>query len=89
MHLSRFRPKFTLRWLMLAVAVVAIVLWNLKLSAEYSRRAKHFESKMNVAISYQSVMPEFWARQGHYAKMKQKYEHAACYPWLPVAPDPE
>ena len=27
-------------------------------------------------------------RDAYYAKMKLKYERAARYPWLPVAPDP-
>jgi hypothetical protein len=33
-------------------------------------------------------VPYLPSRLAYYSRMRAKYEHAARYPWLPVAPDP-
>jgi hypothetical protein len=82
------RPRFTVRRLMVAVAIVAFVIATLKRSEDYRRRADHFRSLQPDYISYQSALRDFWIKQEYYAQMEQKYRDAAWLPWLPVAPDP-
>jgi hypothetical protein len=73
-------PRFTVRRLMVAVAIVAlpIGLWGrsmafARIAREHAAREKDFADAR--ASSYH------W-------NLAVKYERAAMYPWLPVAPDP-
>ena len=89
------RPRFTLRWMMVAVAVSALMLgcW-----AVIVRRRDRFESLasfhrgMTGPMTIRTFAPEapiFETATGrwHY-ELARKYDNAARYPWLPVSPDP-
>jgi hypothetical protein len=85
------RFRFTVRRMMVAVAVVAVLL---AMAVTLSHRRSRFESLRDYHASrapyvWLGPMGTLWERQGewHWA-MKRKYERAARYPWLPVAPDP-
>lgn len=95
------RPRFTVRRLMLAVAVAAVVLttvqwWRRRASyaerAEYHRRwseSKHsFTPDGMSEEQMRRAFAEMAAENRFHRDLARKYEHAARYPWLPVAPDP-
>lgn len=109
------RMRFTVRRMMIAVALVAVLmasaielprLWVLRrqylgLAEKYG----YWEIRLNgsVAIrqdlSYYSTsqprgpepsparLAEMKDQAAYYARQRAKYEHAARYPWLTVAPD--
>jgi hypothetical protein len=91
------RVQFTLRRLMVAVAIVGL---TVGIGIEGERRRSRF---LRIAIdhSHQAIlrlsgntwsplrMVEMQKAYAHYHDlMAQKYKRAARYPWLPVAPDP-
>lgn len=96
------RVRFTVRRMMVAVAVCAAMggaeatrrRW-VRLAREYEFRAK---VNKRLAPSYYRLAStpgadtdaaEGWRRAGdHYRALQEKYERAARYPFLPVAPDP-
>jgi hypothetical protein len=96
------RPRFSLRWLMVAVAVVALgvaaVRWMRSmdaLSADYQRRA--LSHRIKAADDYSLILrspddPRARARlerrKAYRSAMAEKWNRAALFPWLPVAPDP-
>jgi hypothetical protein len=97
------RPRFTLRWLLVAVAVAgtALVGWEdaiRRRSKEYSERAFQCWAKAAATrlIRLRGASPAKTAallrrqavRRDWYARLQQKWERAARSPWLPVAPDP-
>jgi hypothetical protein len=144
MQLSRFRPRFTVRWLMVAVAIMAVVIagqrmWRhrskcIALAAKAGNREQNFRSRgldiardpsMANSKTVSAILPdgngivEFrvvgrvrrafypqgatqpadaetveklakWCRDvaDRSGELRRKYERAARYPWLPVAPDP-
>jgi hypothetical protein len=113
------RFRFTIRWMMVVVAIVAIGLFG---SIEYLRLSRvarmhrfrarvHFASSLNHSRVSRSFLEQAepppvgsgnseaipglrrvaaleGALAGHYSRLTAKYERAARYPWLPVAPDP-
>ena len=91
------RVRFTLRKMMAAVAVLALILWTgrlLSLSAMYRDRAlKYAAEDLGAAellmgprerprVFHPPSARLLWAR-----KMANKYQRAAWCPWLPVEPD--
>jgi hypothetical protein len=91
------RVQFTLRHMMVALAVVALICWAgrlLLLSAIYHARAREFSIALMTETPiwmgpkerlrvYPAPSPRVrWARE-----MGHKYERAARCPWLPVEPD--
>jgi hypothetical protein len=111
------RVRFTVRRLMIVVAVVAIAVWLpivLTRRAKYHRLAREFDARATVARSLgpygrlhagsvairDDTVYVFQQEAGgapfvcvgahsdYYDAMKTKYERAARYPFLPVAPDP-
>jgi hypothetical protein len=83
------RLRLTVRRLMLAVAAVALVIWSGRL---YQLRQMFLEKtednklailQLDAGISCYTEDHMTW-----HEEMKQKYERAARYPWLPVEPDP-
>lgn len=83
--------RFRLRTLMIAVAVVAwaIAAAHVRVRAKSfrARAAYHSASALHVRRRPESVaMPEKQA--AYHDSLRGKYERAARYPWLPVAPDP-
>src|SRR5262245_21410608 len=95
-------PQFTTRRLMVLVAVVAVSLCGARLwsrSVEYERRAAKHAAAAARLLAWQ-IFPEeddqgmrqmgehAWRLGRYHATLKQTYERAARYPWLPVPPDP-
>ena len=96
------RPRFTVRRLMVAVAIVGVLLgaslglqrrrgWLQGLSERHQVRAQLCE--VNKFIGEIDRKPAAWiaknhARFEHHLAMMRKYERAARYPWLPVTPNP-
>jgi hypothetical protein len=90
MHLSRITPRFTMRRLMVAVAIFGSALG---ITIERSDRFRW------IAVRHRAAVPQLppikpigmpdkdWRLFEWHQSMARKYEHAARYPWLPVAPD--
>jgi hypothetical protein len=93
------KPRFTLRRLMLAVVIAAVVLaagaWGLK-SVAYQRRAAYHRAQLRIwpelpyinAQQYSEAFEALLRQRGWHEAMADKYERAARYPWLCVEPDP-
>ncbi len=91
------RVRFTIRRLMVAVAAVSISLGLWRLSADRSAKADYHRHRIACSFAVADggvvsrddqgriVSPEMsrW-----HAEMTLKYQRAACFPWLPVLPDP-
>jgi hypothetical protein len=100
MHLPRVR--FTIRRLMIAVAVVAVMIrademrrrWTTfsAKGAEYRQRAGFLWSKANALATISpddlDQPPRILELSEYYRDLAEKYERAAARPWLTVAPDP-
>jgi hypothetical protein len=93
-------PRFTVRRLMVAVAIVALACG---VAAELLRRHWQFakiardHSEIFLARAASEGFPpvpltKIWyprtAKTAWHAEMSIKYQKAARYPWFPVAPDP-
>jgi hypothetical protein len=97
-----WRPRWSVRWLMLAVALVASALggerWHRRAMArrdEYRIRAIVFTALEEIdkgefeGCVRGGRIPEPDLRKAEYhAAMRRKYEEAAAFPWFPVPPDP-
>ncbi len=101
-------PRFTVRRLMVVVAVWGIVSWGIRLrelSARYRERADDYERSTRALGSLCNIdhlrsgpsgdekrlhpkLDRIELFLSYYEAMKNKYERASNYPWLPVAPDP-
>jgi hypothetical protein len=83
------RIRLTVRRLMLAVAVVALVIW---LGRIYQLRQMYLEKVLDNKVALRQLDSGISCyTEDHtnwHEAMKQKYEHAARHPWLPVEPDP-
>ena len=94
MRLPRFR--FTVRRMMIAVAIVGVTIGVLAVRrSAFLRRADHYHRVSRSYIALQLPTPpgefpdaSYWRQIIWAGKMRAKYERAARYPWLPVAPDP-
>jgi hypothetical protein len=97
------RLRFTVRRLMLVVALAGLVMgggvWGYRMwrmSAKYARIAQSFKwteslhrgLEARFQNNAQREAAKFAAVATHYAALVRKYERAARYPWLPVEPDP-
>jgi hypothetical protein len=88
-------PRFRVRTLMLAVVVVALLLWGVMMgsrSYDYYQRARIYGShERGWRESARNRFGEvnFAAEcAAYYALLAQKYRRATLHPWMPVAPDP-
>lgn len=88
------KPRFTVRRMMAAVVVAAIVLATV---SWMKRWAAHFLSlsHQHTLIAEQTVewrpgncMAVSTPRSLYHLELAAKYQHAARYPWLPVEADP-
>jgi hypothetical protein len=82
-------PRFTVRWLMVAVAIVAVgfglLLWMQRRAANFrDREARHLQAWLTF-LPYLASNPP--AKATYHWNLVGKYNHAARYPWLPVEPD--
>lgn len=96
------RVRFTIRRMMITVAVVSILVWAVKLhQIADSHRARAYRSKQHWGAAwrgmYQKTDGSYSSILGnenrdlhmfYYRSLKEKYERAARYPWISVAPDP-
>ena len=86
LHLTRF----TVRRLMVAVAIVGVGLgWLLERRSASLRREAARHAGDGALVSLEEMYnPWTEAGKDHHRAMTEKYRQAAHYPWLPVAPDP-
>lgn len=95
MRLSRVR--FTVRWIMVAVAVVALVMAPYRRWAycriQAGRHEQRWQSLHGWVLKCGGCLCWFadgksgsdWLREGiRHHKMAEAYEDAACRPWLPL-----
>jgi hypothetical protein len=93
------RFRFTLRWMMVGVAITALAIIVGRWGAEMIRISRGHERwamrhgiveryAVEAAAKEAAHRPELTAKAAHHASMRQKYERAARYPWLAVEPDP-
>ncbi len=101
MRLHRFRPRFTMRWLLIAVAVVAIgfswlPMW--RQSRLYSARVQELR---RIEQRYAALANGPWPGQPPTTEqvrawhemtakirgLRYQYENAVNMPWLPIEPD--
>lgn len=97
-------PRFRVRTLMVAVGVVALLIWGTMMglrSLDYAMRAKYYRDqarrwrsiaardRVNPARRARSIAVK-WGPQiaEFYAPLVLKYRRAMWRPWRPVAPDP-
>jgi hypothetical protein len=93
-------PRFTVRRLMVTVAIAGIVLGPLAYLGQRSKRfgqisRVHVRAMSDGAIEAANLKRRgdprsklASARADYHQAMWLKYFHAARYPWLPVEPDP-
>jgi hypothetical protein len=90
-------PHFRVRSLMLAVAVVAFLIWGGMMASKsfvYYQRASEYGEKERGwrRIADRPDLaggPEFRLEcVDYFAMLAAKYRHAMWHPWSPVAPDP-
>jgi hypothetical protein len=91
MHLSRLTPRFTVRRLMFAVAIIGSALGiTIERRERFRWIAAHHRAevpKHMPRIKPFGMEDKQWRLMEWHELMAHKYEHAARYPWLPVAPD--
>ncbi len=81
------RVRFTLRRMMIAVAILAISMAAALRWFDLHSRARAYA--FWAAVSPMNIKGPKGERMAmHYDLLRLKYERAARYPWLPVAPDP-
>ena len=90
------RFRFTVRRMMVAVAIVGVMLAAYPLYRRIHRRSVAFGEMSEI----EGVLAKLHQRGGphggpaspeladYHRNLQRKYAHAARYPWLPVAPDP-
>src|SRR4051812_32035732 len=92
------RVRFTVRRMMVAVAILALLSWVetrrtrfQDLSAKYARlevTSSMFHGSVPDGDYLERRMKALAARRTYYAGLVRKYRRAERFPWLPVAPDP-
>jgi hypothetical protein len=90
MHLSRLTPRFTVRRLMVAVAIIGAALGvTIERHDRFRWTASRHRGQVPILPRIKPVGMEakVWRLYKWHESMARKYEHAARYPWLPVAPD--
>jgi hypothetical protein len=89
------RVRFTVRRMMIAVAIVALALsffvWNrrmARLSMEYDMQSLTYRGSGGPRPRFPVPIPSpLTDRERWEDEMAARYRRAARYPWLPVAPD--
>jgi hypothetical protein len=63
---------------------------SVKESPDYQRNSRRLaEAMMQRTALLEAEADHLQQRADLYARLLQKYEHAACFPWLPVEADPD
>jgi hypothetical protein len=99
--MGRFRPRITVRWLMVSVAAISLAMGvavMLQRRSEYLRMAGRWREVAAAAKddlegrgvgSALGVEPEASrVLYLYYDRLRRKYEFAADHPWRSVDPDP-
>lgn len=88
-------PSFRLRTLMIAVGVVALLIWGAMMASRsygYFRLAREYGANEHGWRQIAARHPgdnEFHLECAEYfAQLAAKYRRAMWRPWMPVAPDP-
>lgn len=88
------RPRFTVRWLMIAVAIVGVVLGvTIERRGRFRKIAAHHRGECGNLINrspyvaFSNYSEATNRRIDWHHSMWLRYEDAARSPWLPVAPD--
>ena len=94
-------PRMTTRRWIVAVAVIGLMLGGTieayRLAYRLRRRYDDFLDRAQWHSGFVFDWNARWRKNesdatvrriNYHAEMARKYEHAARYPWLPVAPDP-
>jgi hypothetical protein len=88
-------PHFRVRTLMLAVGVVALLVWGAMMGTRsyvYYRLAREFSAQergWRENAARHRWRAEFGSQCAeYYALLVRKYRRAMWRPWMPVAPDP-
>ena len=84
------RVRFTIRRMLVAIAVVAVYLgWSRWMERRSERFRALWIEHINKVGEISSPKPSPREVQGYYhLKMGEKYKSAMNRPWLPVEPDP-
>lgn len=83
------RPRFTVRRLMIAVAVVAGIAGMAKRSRDFRRTAEQYGAVYCPSPNSTPEQVRSLARFNEFQEqMSRKYRFAAWTPFLPVLPDP-
>jgi hypothetical protein len=96
------RPRWSVRWLILTVAIVASALGGERWYRRAMARRGEYRSRAILCVVYEEIergtfegclhggrLPEPNLRKAEYhAAMRRKYEEAEAFPWFPVPPDP-
>jgi hypothetical protein len=93
MRLPRPPYRFRLRSLLILVALVAIGLggmrWTSRRASEFGRLALDYRDSAKMSeVAFATGNRRLGPIAVYQRKLQRKYEYAAAYPWLPVAPDP-
>jgi hypothetical protein len=87
------RPRFTMRRLILVVAIVGLLvggwLWGERRRTKFAELEFRHQMLSIPRIIDPDLKPGPPKEVANYHReMAEKYRFAATYPWLPVAPDP-
>ena len=84
------RVRFTVRRMMVVVAIVALGLWVQVLRTRRSAFLRVAETHRRQAallrIDTHGIVPPDWFDRKE--RLARKYSYAAAHPWLPVEPGP-
>ena len=88
-------PRFRVRTLMIAVGVVALLIWGAMMASQsydYYRRPREYcaqeRGRRETAASNDGLAKFRPQCAEFYAQLAGKYRRARRRPWMPVAPDP-
>src|SRR5262245_40703053 len=99
------RVRLTIQSMMVAIAVLAAVLWIAERRLRFQRLAEYHSLRSDADVICRVTLvtdngeqtslvesatgtPTTLARRDWHSGLREKYEKAACSPWLAVAPDP-
>ena len=94
-----WRPRFSLRVIFIVMTLAAVAVFAermMKRRAAFLERVRHYtvtEIRDSWIYPFSAEPQEVFfgriqAYRAHFRLMREKYERAARYPWLPVEPDP-
>jgi hypothetical protein len=93
------RMRFTVRRMMVVVAVLAILVWLGERHLRFTRLSEYHRSNAGIYLEFdeQTGWVGYVTRDGRdipervhlwHAKLEDKFRESARHPWLPIQPDP-